>query len=171
MSSTGQDLGDDALVAVAAGHLVADRDLAVDGDQDLDDLDDAGREFVSLLHLVDLFLDLQLQGVDMQADFFLHLADQVLAASSEMHFLISLRKAVVHLLKVLEPGWRAPFQISFCCKLRFLTQFFLAQQLADLLEFFGEQDLFFIGEIPLQLGGLDLVDLLARACPCSGRGG
>ena len=32
MSSIGQDLGDDALVAVAAGHLVADADLALLGD-------------------------------------------------------------------------------------------------------------------------------------------
>jgi hypothetical protein len=38
----GQDLGDDALVAVAAGHLVADLELALHGDEDLDLLDDAG---------------------------------------------------------------------------------------------------------------------------------
>ena len=37
----GEDARDDALVAVAAGHLVADRQLALHRDVDLDQLDDA----------------------------------------------------------------------------------------------------------------------------------
>ena len=41
-----QDLGDDALVAVAAGHLVADGDLALLGDGDADQPVDAGQELV-----------------------------------------------------------------------------------------------------------------------------
>jgi len=40
--SRGKDAGDDPLVAVAAGHLVADVQLALIGDVDLDQLDDAG---------------------------------------------------------------------------------------------------------------------------------
>ena len=42
----GQDLGDDALVAVAAGHLVADRDLALLGDGHPDQAVDARLEVV-----------------------------------------------------------------------------------------------------------------------------
>ena len=49
----GQDPRDDALVPVAAGHLVADRELALHGDVDLDHLDDARRELVALLQQLD----------------------------------------------------------------------------------------------------------------------
>ena len=52
----GQDARDDTLVAVATGHLVADRQLALDGDVDLDHLDDARRELVTLGQLGDLLL-------------------------------------------------------------------------------------------------------------------
>ena len=48
------DLRHHALVAVAAGHLVAGLDLALHGDEDLDHLHDAGRQFVAALQLLDL---------------------------------------------------------------------------------------------------------------------
>jgi hypothetical protein len=44
-----EDLGDDALVAVPAGQLVADGDLALLGDVDADQLVDAGRQLVAVL--------------------------------------------------------------------------------------------------------------------------
>ena len=50
----GQDAADDTLVAVAAGHLVADLQLALDGDVDLHHLDHARRQLVALAELVDL---------------------------------------------------------------------------------------------------------------------
>ena len=43
-----QDLGDDALVAVAAGHLVADADLALLGDRDADQAVHARHQLVAL---------------------------------------------------------------------------------------------------------------------------
>ena len=46
MSSTRQDPGDDALVAVAAGHLVAFRDLAALGDRYAHQLVHAGGQLV-----------------------------------------------------------------------------------------------------------------------------
>ena len=49
MSSTGQDLGDDALVAVPAGELVAVGDLALVRDVDPDELVDARRQLVALV--------------------------------------------------------------------------------------------------------------------------
>ena len=48
-----QNAGQDALVAVAAGHLIANGKLALHGDVDLHHPNDAGREFISLLELGD----------------------------------------------------------------------------------------------------------------------
>jgi hypothetical protein len=46
-----------ALVAVAPGHLVADLQLALDGDEHLDHLDDAGRQLVARLEALDLLVE------------------------------------------------------------------------------------------------------------------
>ena len=46
----GQDLGDHALVAVPAGHLVADGNHPLGGDVDLDHLQHAAAQFVAALH-------------------------------------------------------------------------------------------------------------------------
>src|SRR6185369_1728183 len=48
------DLGNYALVAVTAGHLVTGLDLALHRDEDLDHLHHAGRQFVATLQLFDL---------------------------------------------------------------------------------------------------------------------
>ena len=53
----GQDARDDALVAVAAGHLVADRQLALHRDVHLDELDDARRQLVAAADLLLLLLE------------------------------------------------------------------------------------------------------------------
>ena len=47
----GDDSGDDALVAVPTGHLVADGELPLGGDVDLDHLEHARGEFVAALHV------------------------------------------------------------------------------------------------------------------------
>ena len=60
----GEDLGDDPLVAVAAGHLVADRDDPLGGDVDLDHLEHAGGELVAALQAVEPPLLLVLEGLD-----------------------------------------------------------------------------------------------------------
>jgi hypothetical protein len=52
-----EDLGDDALVAVAAGELVAHADLALLGDVDPDQLVDAGRQLVALVTAEHLDVD------------------------------------------------------------------------------------------------------------------
>src|SRR5262245_40463990 len=54
----------DALVAVAAGHLVADGELALDREVDLDELDHAGRQLVALGELRDLLRVLRLDVED-----------------------------------------------------------------------------------------------------------
>ena len=52
-----EDLGDDALVAVAAGELVAHADLALLGDVDPHQLVDAGRQLVVLVAAEHLDVD------------------------------------------------------------------------------------------------------------------
>ena len=56
MSSSGSILRDDALVAVPAGHLVADRDHPLGRDVDLDHLLHAARQLVAALERVELAL-------------------------------------------------------------------------------------------------------------------
>ena len=58
----GHDAGNDTLVAVAAGHLVADRDLALLGQVDLHQLDDARRQLVRLQNAVDALFRLLLDA-------------------------------------------------------------------------------------------------------------
>ena len=57
------DARDDALVAVAAGHLVAGLDLALHRDEDLDHLHDAGRKLVAALQLLDLVEEALLEAL------------------------------------------------------------------------------------------------------------
>src|SRR5687768_14998056 len=57
----GNDAGNDTLVAVASGHLVADRDLALLGHVNLDELNDARRELVGLQNAIDALFRLLLQ--------------------------------------------------------------------------------------------------------------
>ena len=59
-----QDARDDALVAVASGHLVADLELALDGDVDLHHLDDARRQLVALGEAIDLVAEVLLAERD-----------------------------------------------------------------------------------------------------------
>src|SRR5688572_9050 len=60
-----QDARDDALVAVAAGHLVADRQLALHRDVNLDQLDDARRQFVAAADLLLLLLEQLADDLDL----------------------------------------------------------------------------------------------------------
>src|SRR4051812_20632404 len=60
----GEDAADDALVAVASGHLVADTQLALHGDVNLDHLDDTRRELVALLEVFATLLGFLLQHAD-----------------------------------------------------------------------------------------------------------
>ena len=60
-----QNAGDHALVTVTAGHLVADRKLALHRDEDLDHLDHARRKLVALLQLGDLLVMKMPQNLDL----------------------------------------------------------------------------------------------------------
>jgi hypothetical protein len=61
----GHDLGDHALVAVAAGHFVADRELALRGDVNLDRLDDAAVGAFARFGALDFLVVLHLQVVEL----------------------------------------------------------------------------------------------------------
>ncbi len=58
-----QDLGDDALVAVTAGHLVARLQLALHRHEHLDHLHHARRQLVAALQLVDLVLEAAVEAL------------------------------------------------------------------------------------------------------------
>ena len=58
-----KDLGDHALVAVTAGHLVAGLKLALHRHEHLDHLHHARREFVAALKLVDLILESSIEPI------------------------------------------------------------------------------------------------------------
>ena len=75
-----QDPRDHALVAVAAGHLVSDLKLALHGDVDLDQLDDARRQLVALLQQLDALLVDVVQDLDVRVG----LAIDQLHASAEL---------------------------------------------------------------------------------------
>ncbi len=61
----GQYARNNAFVAVTARHLVADLELALDGDEDLDHLDDARRQLVPAFKLFDLVLKSMLDQIDL----------------------------------------------------------------------------------------------------------
>ena len=73
-----QDARDDALVAVAAGHLVADRQLALHRDVDLDQLDDARRQLVAAPDLLLLLLELLADDLHLPLGALLELAQILL---------------------------------------------------------------------------------------------
>src|SRR5207302_4178441 len=60
----GEDAADDALIAVASGHLVADTELALHGDVYLDHLDDTRRVLIALLEVFAMLLGFLLQPAD-----------------------------------------------------------------------------------------------------------
>ncbi len=76
----GKNARDHALVAVAAGHLVADGELALHGDVDLDQLDDARRQLVALLQLGDLLVGDLAQHFDLARGHLLDLVDLLVDA-------------------------------------------------------------------------------------------
>ena len=61
-----QDLGDHTLVAVPAGHLVADGNHAFGRDVDLDHLQHAAAQFVAALHAVELAVAIVDGGFDIR---------------------------------------------------------------------------------------------------------
>src|ERR1043165_2372876 len=103
----GQDAADDALVAVASGHLVADRELALHGHVDLDHLDHAGRELVALLQVFAALLGFLLEhahavlgALDEHADrlarLLVHRQRQQLAAREAVDRVARRRLALLH---------------------------------------------------------------------------
>ena len=57
--------GDDTLVPVPPCHLVADLELSLDGNVDLDHLDDTGRKIVAALQLLDLVIENEVDEFDL----------------------------------------------------------------------------------------------------------
>ena len=64
----GEDAGNHTLVSVSSSHLVADLDLSLDSDVDLDQLDDARRKLVALAKTVNLVLEALANAIFFLAD-------------------------------------------------------------------------------------------------------
>ena len=172
-----QDARDDALVTVAAGHLVADRQLALHGDVDLHHLDDAGREFVALLHLADLLVGDLAQHVDLTRGHLLDLvdllvdagvlvgvADALEVAGADSSMVSRLRMSPLESSFLLVRSSCRSARTSFAPRMRFEALEALVGENADL-----------IGEVALQLLDLLVLDLLGALvlllCPCGRRCG
>ena len=70
-----QNARDHALVPVASGHFVADAQLALHGDVNLHQLDDARWQLIALGQLIFLFVDDLLEHIDLARGHFLDLVD------------------------------------------------------------------------------------------------
>ena len=70
-----QDSGNHAFIAVTAGHLIANAELTLHGDINLDQLDHAGRKLVPLGELLLLLINDLLQHIDLTRGHFLDLID------------------------------------------------------------------------------------------------
>src|SRR5258708_5822310 len=150
------DARDDALVAVAAGHFVADRELALHSDVDLDQLDDAWGQFVALAELLlALFGDLA-QHVDLARGHLLDFFD-----------LLDEQRVLFVKLQALEVA-RRDFFDDFACQFDALGQQtfvgllvvqvgledLAAQQIVQALEALIREDADFVSQVLLQLENL-----------------
>src|SRR6267143_3470262 len=150
------DAGDNALVAVAAVHFVADGELALHGDIDLDQLDDARRQFVALLELILALLGDLAEHIDLPRGHFFNFLD----------FLDEQRILFVE-LQALEVA-RRDFFDNLARQLGALAQQALvgllvvqvslknlaAEEVVEPLEALIREDANFVGEVFLQLENL-----------------
>src|ERR1700674_4029108 len=150
------DAGDDALVAVAAGHLVADGKLALHGDVGLDQLDDARGKLVALFELVLALLGDLAEHVDLPRGHFLDFLD-----------LLDEQRVLFVELQTLEVA-RGDFLDDLTCEFDALGQQplvgllvvqvglenFSAEKIREALEALIREDADFVGEVLLQLEDL-----------------
>src|SRR5208283_4993378 len=143
------DAGDDALVAVTAGHLVADGELALHGDVNLGQLDDARRQFVTLLELFLALLGDLAKNVDLPRG---HLLDFFNLFDQERIFFVELQTLEVARGNLLDEvaGKLGALDQQTLVGL-FVVQVGLqnlaAQQIAEALEALIGEDADFVGEV------------------------
>src|SRR6185369_10109437 len=150
-----QDAADHTLVAVTTGHLVADLQLALDGDVHLHHLDDARGQLITTAQAVDLlvevlfaFLEQLLQVAEERVDLFGAVLDWDFTPMLARHFVE---------LSVVE--YDALVQQHFALVVDQLARGGLATEDAlDLAEERVTQDLDFLVALPLELGALLIFD-------------
>src|SRR5258708_4115593 len=150
------DAGDDTLVAMAAGHLVADGELALHSDVDLDQLDDARGQLVAFPELFLALLGDLAQHVDLPRS---HLLDFFDLLDEERVLFIELQALQVA---------RGDFLDDFACQLDALGQQPLvgllvvqvglenlaAEKIVEALEPLIREDADFVGQVLLQFENL-----------------
>src|SRR5258708_23315730 len=153
---------DDALVAVASGHFVADGDLALHGDIDLDQLDDAWGQFVALFEFfLSLFGDFA-QHVDLPRSHFLDFLDLF---DQERIFFVELQTLEVASGDLFD---QLAGQLSALDEQALVGLFvvqvglknFSAQQIGKALEALIGEDADFVGQVLFQLEDLGSFDSL-----------
>src|SRR5437667_433878 len=150
------DAGDNALVAVAAGHLVADGKLALHGDVGLDQLDDARGQLIALLEFVLALLGDLAEHVDLARGHLLDFLD-----------LLDEQRVLFIELQTLEVA-RGDFLDDLACEFDALGQQplvgllvvqvglenFSAEKIREALEALIREDADFVGQVLLQLEDL-----------------
>src|SRR6202521_4217098 len=155
----GQDARDHALVAVPSGHLVADLQLALHGDVDLDQLDDPGRQLVALLQQADALLVDAVEHLDVRVGLAvddLHRVEQPLLVDRQAHDLLS-RQPLEDRLGDRRAGLE---QLLAGARLDRGGDLLAVQQVADLLVALLGQDPHLVLDVLLQPGDLLLLDVL-----------
>src|SRR5882672_9374453 len=150
------DAGDDALVAVAAGHLVADGKLALHGDVDFDQLNDARGQLVALLELVLALLGDLAKHVDLTRS---HLLDFFDLLDEQRVFFVELQALQVargdlfdYLARELDALGQQPLVGLLVMQVG--LEHFAAEQIREALEALIREDADFVGEVLFQLENL-----------------
>src|SRR5467141_3238043 len=150
------DAGDDALVAVAPGHLVADGKLALHGDVGLDQLDDARGQLVALLELVLALLGDLAEHVDLARGHLLHfldLLDEQRVLFVELQTLKVARGDFLDdLAREFDALGQQPLVGLFVVQVGLKN--FSAEKIREALEALIREDADFVGEVLLQLEDL-----------------
>src|SRR5208337_4654032 len=150
------DAGDDALVTVAAGHFVADGELALHGDINLGQLDDPRRQLVALLELFLALLGDLAEHVDLPGG---HLLDLFDLFDQERILFVELQTFEVargDLFDEVAGKFGALDQQTLVglFVVQVGLQYLAAQQIAEALEALIGEDADFVGEVLFQLEDL-----------------
>ncbi len=166
----GKNARDHALVAVAAGHLVAHRELALHGHIDLHQLDHARRQLIALLQLGYLFVGDLAQHFDLPRGHLLDLVDllvdpRVLVGVADALQILSrnaLDRLAIQNRRLGQQALVGPLVVQ-------VGQHFLAAQNAvQALQALIGQNANLVAQVLFQLGDVLGLDLPAPSRPCPG---
>src|SRR5207302_7023823 len=146
-----KNASDDALVAVAAGHLVADRQFPLHRDEHLDHLDDAGRQLITFLQLLDVFMMKLLLNLHLSFRSSLDVGDLGLNIHSRAGHFDLAKRANLELLQLLTSELRALCQKLLVLVNKIVGEPLAFEQLEDSLVALVFQNSNFVADVLLEL--------------------